>query len=154
MFVSNFTNRIDKKWRVSVPARYRAILSEAQDSVIYAYPHPTSPSIVCSGIGPIRELQASIGKFNPLSQDFDDFADALLSQIEEMSWDNEGRVVLPENLRIHAGLSDSCVFAGRGDTFHIWEPAAFQRRLEEARRNAQSRRDQLSRITPPGGSGA
>ena len=56
-----------------------------------------------------------------------------------MDPDREGRIVLPEALVRHAGLSDSAVFMGLGRTFQVWEPAAAEQRREEARTRARTR---------------
>ena len=40
----------------------------------------------------------------------------------------DGRIVLPEGLRVHAGLEAAVTFVGLGDKFQIWEPGRFEKR--------------------------
>ena len=52
--------------------------------------------------------------------------------------DKEGRIVLPDALVAHAGLTEAVVFMGLGRIFQIWEPAAAERRRAEARDRARA----------------
>ena len=47
--------------------------------------------------------------------------------------DGDGRIILPEGLRTHAGLQIQVTFVGLGDKFQMWEPRAFEERRERAR---------------------
>jgi MraZ protein len=59
--------------------------------------------------------------------------------------DPEGRLVLPERLKAHAGISASLVFVGLGEKFRIWAPEKFAAHLEEAISNVRAVRAGLSR---------
>ena len=50
--------------------------------------------------------------------------------------DSEGRIVLPEVLARHAGITNLAAFVGRGSIFEIWEPKSFEAYKAEARRRA------------------
>ena len=70
----------------------------------------------------------------------DDYLDTTAASFLPVSWDGEGRIVLPEPLLAHAQLSDIAAFVGRGDSFAIWNPALFEARQAEARSRQQTRR--------------
>ena len=57
---------------------------------------------------------------------------ALYGTSETLKLDGEGRVVLSESLKRHAGITDAVAFVGLGHKFQIWEPGRF--------RDASSRR--------------
>ena len=57
-----------------------------------------------------------------------------------LSLDQDGRIVLPEALRAHAGLSTSVTFVGLGTKFQIWEPVRFEERRARAREKVQDHR--------------
>lgn len=73
------------------------------------------------------------------SEAHDDLAASLYADAFPLEADKEGRILLPESLVAHAGLSDSVVFMGMGRIFQIWEPAAAERRRTEARERARAR---------------
>jgi MraZ protein len=46
--------------------------------------------------------------------------------------DGEGRVVLTDALKAHAGVADAVTFVGLGHKIQIWEPGRFRAQLAEA----------------------
>ena len=120
LFLSRYDNKIDRKGRVSVPASYRNALASQSFSGIVAYPSPVSEAIECCGMDRMERLAAGIETFNPFSDEFGAFATAILSRAHQLSFDGEGRVMLPEPLLAHAGLDGLATFAGRGPVFQIW----------------------------------
>jgi MraZ protein len=60
--------------------------------------------------------------------EFDPKREALATLLYSEAWmletDREGRIMIPAELVAHANLKDAVTFMGRGDHFHIWEPAA------------------------------
>ena len=57
--------------------------------------------------------------------------------------DGEGRVILSEGLKTHAGITDSVVFVGLGHKFQIWEPERFRAELAEATEKVRALKKQL-----------
>ena len=43
-------------------------------------------------------------------------------KIMQISMDQDGRIILPENLISIADLNDKAIFVGKGKTFEIWQP--------------------------------
>src|SRR6516162_8065891 len=60
------------------------------------------------------------------------FALSLYGTSETLKIDTEGRVVLAESLKAHAGITDAATFVGLGHKFRIWEPGRFRAELAEA----------------------
>lgn len=125
-FRSNFTNKIDSKGRVSVPASFRAVLKESAfqgvcclrslsaDHAIDAYPQER-----------LDQITESFEELDPLSEEFHQLNFALNGGAAELSFDSDGRIILPEWLVAYARLSDQATFVGLGRWFQIWEPNAF-----------------------------
>ncbi len=132
LFLGRFTNRIDSKGRVSVPAAYRDTLAGEDFKGIVALRGLNDETIVASGIAWIEDL-ARRRDYYDLGSDEHDAYTALFNDAQQLSFDGEGRVVLPEEFLAHARIGDSAVFAGSADYFEIWEPMRFAAR-EEARR--------------------
>ena len=150
LFLSTAVNRLDKKGRVSVPARWRAALSGQSFHGVVAYPSFVSTAIEASGIDRIEALSESIDRFDPFSEERNAFAVAILANSREVPFDSGGRIVLSEDLIAHAGLGDRAAFVGQGATFQIWEPEAFAAYEAEARALARDGRNALSLRRPQG----
>lgn len=132
-FVSNFTNRLDAKGRVSIPAPFRAVLARDGFDGLYVHPALDSAALDAGGNALLREIDALLSRLTPYSDERDFLSTALLGTSEILKMDGEGRVLLTEGLKVHAGLADAVTFVGLGDKFQLWEPSAFREHLAQAR---------------------
>jgi MraZ protein len=149
-FVSTFTNKIDAKGRVSIPAPFRAVLERdgytggtagaAPTGGIYCYPSLDSAALDAGGERLARKIDALLANLADYSDERDELSVALYGDVQVLHVDADGRIVLPESLRAHAGLAGQVTFVGLGDKFQIWEPAAFEARRAAAREKVQEHR--------------
>ncbi|WP_340151829.1 hypothetical protein [uncultured Sneathiella sp.] len=140
LFLSTYVNKVDKKGRVSVPARFRAVLaSKGFDSVVLL-PTINGDAIDACGMDVMERLLEKIGGFDPLSEDRESYADALMSDAIELPIDGDGRIMVPLEMLESAGIDGQCAFVGRGDSFQLWQPAAFEVRKKQARTRAANKR--------------
>jgi len=139
-FLGTHQNRLDAKGRVSVPAAFRAALRRNGEAVgIILLPSHKRPCIEVWPTPVFEAMTANLEGLALFSDSHDDMATALYADAHALEADKEGRVLLPEKLVAHAGLTDSVVFMGLGRMFQIWEPAAAERRSLEARESARAR---------------
>jgi len=143
-FVANFTLRLDSKGRVSIPGPYRSVLARDGFEGLYCYPALDRPAIDAGGRALMVEIEALIGRYAPFSDQREHFALALYGTSETLKVDGEGRVVLSENLKRHAGITEAVAFVGLGHKFQIWEPGRFQRELAEATQKVRELKSELS----------
>ncbi|MCK9920098.1 division/cell wall cluster transcriptional repressor MraZ [Microbacteriaceae bacterium K1510] len=143
-FVSNITLRLDSKGRVSIPASFRSVLGRDGFEGLYCYPALDRPAIDSGGNALMVEIEALIGRFTPFSEEREQFALALYGTSETLKVDGEGRVMLSESLKRHAGIADSVTFVGLGHKFQIWEPGRFQNELAEATQKVRALKAELS----------
>jgi Uncharacterized protein conserved in bacteria len=132
-FVSNFTNRVDAKGRVSIPASFRAVLARDGFEGLYVHPALDAPALDAGGNALLAEIDGLLSTLSPYSEERDHLSTALLGTSEVLKVDPEGRVILTDTLREHAGLADMVTFVGHGHKFQLWEPERFRAHLEEAR---------------------
>jgi len=131
-FVSNYSLRLDAKGRVSIPASFRAVLARDGFEGLYCYPTLDRPALDAGGNALLAEIETLIEQFSPYSDEREQFSTALFGTSEVLKIDGEGRVVLTEPLKNHAGIKDEVTFAGLGHKFQIWEPGRFRAELAEA----------------------
>jgi MraZ protein len=144
IFLSTFENKIDKKGRVSIPAPFRAVLNVENFSGIIAYPSFVHECIEACGMQRIVRLSESIDSLDPYSDSRDAFATSILGGAQQLGFDGEGRITLPESLIALASLDEKAVFVGKGQTFEIWNPARFADYSAKARLHAKENRGALS----------
>ena len=141
LFLSNFTNKIDKKGRVSVPANFRAVIKQQEDfQGIVAYGSFTNDAIAASGMSYVEHLNHTIEDFDPYSEEKDAFATAILGSSYQLNFDCDGRILLTEELINLAKLTDKALFIGKGKSFEIWQPNDFELYAKRARDIAKEKR--------------
>ena len=143
MFLSTYENKLDKKWRVSVPASFRSYLSSMGYNGVICYPSFNNFSIEGCSQNRIEKLSNSIDSLNPFEEKRDYFATSILSESVNLQFDTEGRVSLTEKLLAHAKIKNNILFVGLGKTFQIWEPQVFEKFKVEARKKAFKNRENL-----------
>jgi MraZ protein len=154
-FVSNYTLRLDAKGRVSIPAPFRQVLARDGFDGLYCYPTLDRPALDAGGNALLAEIEQLIAGFPPYSDEREDFSAALYGTSETLNVDGEGRVILSERLKAHAGITEAATFVGLGHKFQIWEPERFRAQLAEATEKVRALKQQLgSRRAAQGALGA
>lgn len=155
LYVSNFTNRLDTKGRVSVPASFRAVLMRDGFEGLYVHPSLDAEALDCGGHALMQEISGVLARFSTYSEEHDIYSTALMGTSEILKVDSEGRVILSDSLKTYAGIVSEVTFVGLGHKFQIWEPGRFQVYLTEARNQVRDLRKQLSaRRTDEGDGGS
>jgi MraZ protein len=154
-FVSNYTLRLDAKGRVSIPASFRSVLARDGFEGLYCYPTLDRAALDAGGNALLAEIESLIAQFSPYSDEREQFSTALFGTSEVLKIDAEGRVVLTEPLKNHAGIKDEVAFAGLGHKFQIWEPGRFRAELAEATEKVRAAKRRLgSRVAAQDAHGA
>ncbi len=142
-FVSTFTNRLDAKGRVSIPASFRAVLSVDGFDGLYCCPTLDRQAVDAGG----NRFRVTIGEvltnFEPFSEDHEYLSTTLIGESEILKIDQDGRVVLSDAIKVHAGIADRVTFVGQGYKFQIWEPDRFVAYREEAKARLRDIRRRL-----------
>jgi MraZ protein len=156
-FVSTFTNRIDAKGRVSIPAPFRAVLERDRYVAgsglgIYCYPSLDNPALDAGGERLAKRIDGLLAGLPDYSDERDELSVALYGDVQILAIDQDGRIVLPEKLRAHAGIASEVAFVGLGEKFQMWEPARFEDRRNRARLKVDQHRRLLGSARPAGSS--
>ncbi|KAB2866921.1 MAG: division/cell wall cluster transcriptional repressor MraZ [Bauldia sp.] len=142
-FVSTFTNRLDAKGRVSIPAPFRAVLAVDGFDGLYCCPTLDQRAFDAGGNRLRERIRASLANFEPFSEDHELLSTTLIGDSEILKIDQDGRVVLTETIRAHAGITDRVTFVGQAYKFQIWEPERFAAYREEAKNRLRDLRKRL-----------
>lgn len=143
-FLSNATNRIDAKGRVSVPAVFRSVLAERNIQELYCFQDFVFPAISVGGLDLLDRFERQIAAEDQFSPAANQMSLLIHGGGVFMKLDAEGRLMVTDFIRGFTGIVNEVTFVGRSDHFQLWQPEAFlalqaqareERRLTGARSN-------------------
>ena len=128
-FLGSHTNRIDAKGRVAAPADFRRALDLTAFNGFFCVPSVREAKLDCGGPDYIENLKLMIGRLRPFSAERRALERTILGRAKPISFDADGRFIIPKELREHAGIEGEACFVGLGDTFEIRSSGAFSDEL-------------------------
>lgn len=128
-FLASYTNGIDKKGRVSVPASFRAELASQSRQVIVVFASPDEPFLYAWGYDDFLKFAEGIKKLPPMSKERQRLGRSILAAARPLPIDGDGRIVVPEHFVGKAELDSKAMFAGQGDYFTIWNPETYESQI-------------------------
>jgi MraZ protein len=133
-FRGESVHKVDQKGRVSVPAPFRRVLEEgdpdwqpgANPNLVLIYGFPGRPRLEGYTMQGVTELDEAVSRMPRFSRKRAIMERFLNTKSVYAQVDENGRLVLSAKLRELIGLQEEAVFAGMGEHFQIWAPAAFE----------------------------
>lgn len=150
-FLGNIEARIDAKGRAFLPACFRKELQTGgeeniimrrdvfQDCLVL-YPE----SVWCAQMDLLRgKLNRWNGKEQMLFRQF-------VSDVEILSLDTNGRILIPARYRKLTGISQDVRFVGMGDVIEVWSPENLDKVMLEQQQFAGELEDMMSALSEDG----
>ncbi len=135
MFLGQYVHSFDEKNRLTVPAKYRELISEGAFVV-----QGLDRNLMVLTPAAFDIIYQRIMAMNLTDPTARLLRRIILGNASQLEVDKAGRILLPQNLREFAGLNQEAVLVGQGDYFEIWEPALWQKQVnqvQDAEANAQ-----------------
>jgi MraZ protein len=131
MLWGRYSAKIDDKYRLRLPAKFRRDLPETEDNTYYV----TSDDGQCAQIYPIPVWELIARKFQeaprmePAKLKLQRLTSyyGLLTQM-----DPQGRILIPQSLREDAQISGDVVVIGKVDHLEVWNEEVFRKDLKES----------------------
>ncbi len=127
---------LDSRFRLAVPARLRdpfangATVAWWLDECLVVVPRADWAELI----------DRTFGALNVLDDDQRDLRRFLLAGSFEQDLDRQGRILLPPELREHAGLDAQARVVGAGEYLEVWQPELLEERFGALRREGVSAR--------------
>lgn len=116
MFIGEYNHTIDEKGRLAIPVKFRAdfktgaVVTRGLDNCLFLF---TKKSW--------NELAEKLSKL-PISQSKSRaFARLMLAGAMDVKLDTQGRIILPEYLRVYSKLNKKTIVAGVYNRLEIWD---------------------------------
>ncbi len=131
MFIGEYNHNIDIKGRLAIPSKFRtklksgAVVTRGLDNCLFLFSK--------------KEWQKWAEKIadTPFSKSRNRaFSRFMLASASEVEFDRQGRILLPEYLRKHAGLKKRAVITGLYSRVEIWDEALWQKYSKANEKNS------------------
>jgi len=138
-FLSNATNRVDAKGRVSVPSAFRSVLGLEGIEELYCFQDFHYPAINIGGPELLARLERRLQDLDPFALESNRMSLLIHGGGVFMKLDSEGRLMVTEFIRSYTGIEGEVAFVGRADYFQLWRPEAFSDAQKAAREELRKR---------------
>jgi len=116
LFIGEYTHNLDQKGRLAVPAKFRrqlsggAIITRGLDQCLFVYSRKDWEVLAK------QLIKLPISQANSRA-----FARLMLAGAMDVRLDVQGRILVPDYLRVYAGLSKKAVVAGLFNRIEVWD---------------------------------
>jgi MraZ protein len=114
-----FSRSIDDKLRVAIPTKVRAMLEGPEKGAVFVAPG-TDGSLAVYAEAAFTRLAERLAEASPTRQDVRAFTRLFYAQAQQVELDVQGRVRIPPELAIWAGLQKEVVLLGVQDHLELW----------------------------------
>lgn len=133
MFLGEFEHTIDDKGRVAIPAKFREALGErfvvtkGFDTCLQAFP-----------MSYWKELSDKVDRLPISSPDARMLRRLMFSPAQDVDIDRQGRCLIPQSLRLYAGLAEDVMITGMSNYFELWSGERWRATQEFIAENAST----------------
>lgn len=135
MFLGQYRHNIDEKGRLTIPARFRELLTDG------AYiTQGFEQNLMVLTAPAFEAVTHKVNRTSLTDPDARDLKRLLFSTADRVEPDKNGRILVPQFLRDLVGLDSEAVLVGVGDYFEIWLPDRWDAKmamLKDPQANAQ-----------------
>lgn len=124
MFLGQYRHNFDEKGRLTVPARFRELLTEG------AYvTQGFEQNLMVLTIPAFEVITQRVNQTSITDPTARDLKRLLFSNADRVTPDKNGRILIPQFLREQSGLNSEAVLVGVGDYFEIWSPEQWEEKM-------------------------
>lgn len=141
MFIGEYGHSIDDKGRVAIPAKFRkslegqVVVTRGLDYALYLYPAEEW-----------RRLAEKLSQL-PINQaNSRAFSRHMLGGAVDVEIDSQGRILIPEYLRKHAGIGVKAVMVGLYNRVEIWSEERWNEYKAKIEKNTEEIAEQLGEL--------
>tara|TARA_Y100000815_G_scaffold195598_1_gene179089 strand:+ start:528 stop:1004 length:477 start_codon:yes stop_codon:yes gene_type:complete len=126
-FTSSFFNKVDTKGRVSIPALWRKALElrNAEGNIVLVPGFRDKNCVEGYAPDEYQRMSAAVSRMHPSDPNRRKLEYRLMGRALPLQLDDNGRIVLPKEMRDRFDLGGDVAFVGTGDSFQIWSKARY-----------------------------
>jgi MraZ protein len=119
-FRGRFDTKTDPKGRLSLPSSFRQTLATREQVVITNGQYKGLRCLDVYSLTHWEALETRIQNLSSLKSEVQAFQRFYLAGGQVVEPDNQARIIIPQSLRLYAGIEGETVLVGMGPKFEIW----------------------------------
>lgn len=141
MLIGEYTHTLDDKKRVSLPVKFRKelgkqiIVTAGLDNCLFVFT-----------LEAWKGVSSKLSSMSFLQSDHRSFNRYLFGQAALIDIDASGRILIPDNLREKAGLSEKVTFIGVEDRIEIWDSSVWNSYKQVVEKEADALAEKLGSV--------
>ena len=141
MFIGEYSHNLDEKGRLAVPKKFRpdlskgAVVTKGLDNCLFLFTQ--------------EEWQKFMGKLSNITfakSSSRAFSRLMLAGAMDVSLDKQGRIMLPEYLRVFAGLNKNIIIAGLYNRLELWDETKWAEYKKKTEGESNEIAEQMSEL--------
>ncbi len=124
MFLGQYRHNFDAKGRLTIPARFRELLTEGA-FVTQGF----EKNLMVLTTPAFKVITQRVNQTSITDPTARDLKRLLFSNADRVAPDKNGRILIPQFLREQSGLNSEAVLVGVGDYFEIWSPEQWEEKM-------------------------
>lgn len=122
---------LDIKGRLTVPTRYRGMLSEESKGQMVCTIDLHQPCLLLYTLPEWEIIEEKLSRLSTMNPAERRVQRLLLGHASECQMDSSGRLLLASTLRQHAGLTKEVMLVGQINKFELWDEQTWYQQVEE-----------------------
>jgi len=148
MFVGSYTYSVDVKGRISIPAKYKKVLSpECNDTFMMVRGLTT-----CIDVYPMdlwnNEVKPRIDQLDDYDVEQAAFKRMLLELADDYTLDSQSRLLVPKKLLEFAGIEKDVLVLGQNKKIEFWNPEIYKSQQNEVTKSFADLAKQVMKPIP------
>jgi len=120
-FAGEYSNTLDSKNRVNIPAKFRKALDPINDRTFVI----TRGFDRCLTLYPIQEwniVEQQLASLSSIRNRNREFVRSIVRYASYVQYDRQGRVIIPDNLKTYASIEKEVSIIGMITKIELWSP--------------------------------
>ena len=120
-FSGEYLNTLDAKNRVNIPAKFRKALDPVNDKTFVI----TRGFDECLILYPIYQwniLEQQLASLSSIRNRNRNFVRSVVRYASHVRYDSQGRIILPDNLKLYSSIKKNVLIIGMINKIEIWNP--------------------------------
>ena len=120
-FAGEYSNTLDSKNRVNIPAKFRKALDPINDRTFVI----TRGFDRCLTLYPIQEwniVEQQLASLSSIRNRNREFVRSIVRYASYVQYDRQGRIIIPDNLKLYASIEKEVSIIGMITKIELWSP--------------------------------